>query len=143
MRCNEWLLRATSQYKLPRIYSVIATCCVAILLTSCHDGNAIGDLEARYPIEVESCVCRFLAFEADSYSGIQYDEMLAECNVTTRSGHPTLPPDIVSNPTQDSLRCTEAVEDWHETLAEERAQQASNRQNFKELTQTNDETDHD
>lgn len=114
--------------------------CLSLSLVSCGESDAIGDLESKYPIEIESCVCRFLAFEADSYSGIQYDEMLSQCNTTTRNGHPSLPPDIVSNPTLDSLRCTEAVDDWHETVAEERAQQASNRRNYEEITQTKEET---
>ena len=110
--------------------------CLSLWLVSCGESNVIGDLEAKYPIEIESCVCRFLAFEADSYSGLPYDEMLSQCNKTTRNGHPSLPPDIVSKPLLDSLRCPESVEDWQETVAEERAQQASNRRNYKELTQT-------
>lgn len=113
--------------------------CLSVSLASCGESNAIGDLESKYPIEIESCVCRFLAFEADSYSGLPYDEMLSQCNTTTRNGHPSLPPDIESNPSLDTLRCPESVEDWQETVAEERAQQASNRQNYKELTQTKDE----
>lgn len=104
---------------------------------SCGESNAIGDLESKYPSEIESCVCRFLAFEADSYSGIQYDEMLSQCNTTTRNGHPSLPPDIVSTPSMETLRCSEAVEDWQETVAEELAQQASNRRNYEEITKTN------
>lgn len=112
---------------------------MTVLLVSCGDRNSIGDLESKYPIEIESCVCRHLAFEADSYSGIRYDEMVIQCNKTTRSGHPSLPPDIVSEPTLDSLRCTESVADWHETVAEERAQQASNRRNYEEFNKTEDE----
>ena len=37
----------------------------------------------------------------------------------------------------ESLRCTEAVDDWQETVAEELAQQASNRRNYEEITKTN------
>ena len=103
---------------------------------SCSNGDAIGDLESKYPIEIESCVCRHLAFESDSYSGIQYDEILSQCNKTTRDGHPSLPRNIVSSPSLASLRCTEAVDDWQETVADERAQQASNRRNYEELTTT-------
>ena len=112
---------------------------MSIYLVSCSENDTIGDLESKYPIEIESCVCRFLAFEADSYSGIQYDEMLSQCNQTTRNGHPSLPHDIESNPTLESLRCGEAVEDWQETVAEERAQQASNRRNYEELIKIKDE----
>ncbi len=69
--------------------------------------------------------------------------MLSQCNKSTRDGHPSLPPDIVSNPIIDSLRCTEAVDDWHETVSEERAQQASNRRNYQELSRTNEQLHHD
>ena len=103
---------------------------------SCGNSDAIGDLESKYPIEIESCVCRYLAFESDSYSGLQYDEMLSQCNKATRDGHPSLPRDVTSRPSLDSLRCTEAVEDWVETIADERAQQASNRRNYEELKTT-------
>lgn len=113
--------------------------CLSVTLASCGESDTIGDLESKYPIEIESCVCRFLAFEADSYSGIQYDEMLSQCNTSTRNGHPSLPPDIENRPTIESLRCAEAVEDWQETVTEERAQQASNRRNYEEITQANDE----
>lgn len=62
--------------------------------------------------------------------------MLSQCNKITRNGHPSLSRDIASNPSLDSLRCTEAVEDWRETIADERAQQASNRRSYEELTTT-------
>ncbi len=101
----------------------------------------VGNLESKYPIEVESCVCRFLAFEADSYSRVGYDEMLERCNEMTRAGHPSLRRDISSEPALESLRCTENVEDWRETVVEDLAQQASNRRNYQEITQPTVETE--
>ena len=136
MLCNESSLKATNRLKLPRISLLYAIPCLTLFLSACGNDDAIGDLESKYPIEIESCVCRYLAFESDSYSGIQYDEMLTQCNETTRSGHPSLPADTVSNPPLDSLRCAEAVEDWKETISDERAQQASNRRIYEELTTT-------
>ena len=140
MRCNESLLKAINRFKLRRALQHVAmTLLVLVATTACDESNTIGDLEEKYPIEIESCVCRYLAFEADSYSRLPYDEMVRNCNNTIRSGHPSLPPDITSTPTENSLRCTEAVEDWREKIAEERAQQASNRRNYVELSRTNTE----
>ncbi|MCY3858207.1 MAG: hypothetical protein OXG25_04795 [Gammaproteobacteria bacterium] len=128
---------------MPRFLVLCAKLSLCVCVSSCGNSDAIGDLTAKYPIEIESCVCRFLAFESDSYSGIPYNDMLSQCNKFTRDGHPSLPPDIVSNPTIDSLRCTEAVDDWHETVSEERAQQASNRRNYEELSRTSEQLHHD
>ena len=75
-----------------------------------------------------------MAFESDSYSGIEYKEMVVNCNETIRSGHPGLPQSIESEPVLDELRCEEAVDDWQETKLEEAAQQESNRRAYRELT---------
>lgn len=122
------------RYRVAQVFALGTVTGLCVYLAACSESDAIGDLKSKYPIEIESCVCRYLAFEADSYSGMPYDEMLLQCNETTRNGHPSLPSNIVSNPSLDSLRCPESVEDWQETVAEELAQQASNRRNFEELT---------
>lgn len=105
----------------------------AFFVSSCGKESAIKNLAEKYPIEIESCVCRQLAFEADSYSRINYDEMVQQCNSTIRGGHPSLPSDIKSEPTIESLRCSEVAKDWREVVEEDLAQQASNRKNYQEL----------
>ncbi|MYD42765.1 MAG: hypothetical protein F4W90_02610 [Gammaproteobacteria bacterium] len=96
-------------------------------------------LESKYAIEVEGCICRYLAFEADGYTRVTYKEMLDHCNVTIRNGHPSLPANIVSEPNVTTLRCTEDVEDWNAVVAEALAQQASNRRNFQDFAKPKNE----
>lgn len=108
----------------------------AACLSGCSEDAIVAELEAKFPIEVEGCVCRFLAFEADGYTGVKYAEMLEHCNVTIRNGHPSLSPTITSEPEIASLRCTEDVEDWTEEVEEALAQQASNRRNYAKPNDT-------
>ena len=124
-----------------RQLQALVLCATVFCVTSCSNEGVIGDLIAKYPIEVESCICRYLAFEADSYSGVKFPEMVEYCNTTTRSGHPSLPEDIRSEPSMSSLRCPEYVEDWQGVVAEAEAQQASNRRNFDELMKAEEATE--
>ena len=133
VRCIVSSLRATSRHKLPVRLRLALLGTFVLLITACSKESAIKNLEAKFPIEIESCVCRQLAFEADSYSRIEYDEMVQQCNATIRGGHPSLPTDIKSEPTIESLRCSEVAKDWQEVVEEDLAQQASNRKNYQEL----------
>ena len=134
--CIAWLSRVISQINVISLRS-FSTIALLAVCTACDNGALVGNLEKRFPIEVESCLCRYLAFEADSYSHVSYEDMLNHCNTLTRQGHPSLPDDIISEPGLDALRCPDDVEDWREVLEEERAQEASNRQNYKEIMQLN------
>ena len=64
---------------------------------------------------VESCLCRTLAFEADSFSGISYAVMVKRCNETVHRANPArYSADATSAPTIDALRCPDDVADWRE-----------------------------
>ena len=64
---------------------------------------------------VESCICRTLAFEADSFSGLAYPAMIERCNETVHNANPArYPPTARSEPSVDELRCPDDVADWRE-----------------------------
>ena len=70
---------------------------------------------------IESCLCRTLAFEADSFTGISYGAMTERCNETVRRANPArYSPDATSAPRVETLRCPDDVADWRET-AQDRA----------------------
>ncbi len=70
---------------------------------------------------VESCLCRTLAFEAESFSGISYGVMTERCNKTVHSANPTRYPSVATSaPRVEALRCPDDVADWREA-AQERA----------------------
>ncbi len=65
---------------------------------------------------VESCLCRTLAFEAESFSGISYAVMTERCNETVHSANPArYPPGATSAPRVDALRCPDDIADWRES----------------------------
>ena len=69
-----------------------------------------------YAKNVESCLCRFLEFETDSYSGLSYEDMQERCNRTVHDANPKrYPASSSSTPEIDALRCPTSVEDWRET----------------------------
>ena len=70
---------------------------------------------------VESCLCRTLAFEAESFSGISYAVMIERCNETVHRANPArYPPAATAVPHVDALRCPEDLADWREA-AQDRA----------------------
>ncbi len=70
---------------------------------------------------VESCICRTLAFEADSFSGISYADMIERCNDTVHDANPArYSPTATSAPNVSTLRCPDDVADWREA-AQDRA----------------------
>ena len=75
--------------------------------------------EARslsYEKNVESCLCRSLEFETDSYSGRTYAGMQERCNDTVHAADPRrYPQDARAAPGIDALRCPVSVREWRET----------------------------
>ncbi len=75
--------------------------------------------EARavsYTKNVESCMCRSLEFETDSYSGLTYEGMLERCNDTVHAANPRrYPEDAHVAPGINGLRCPTSVREWRET----------------------------
>ena len=92
----------------------------ALLTLVCVAGCTFEESEAQrastYPKNVESCVCRSLDFEADSYSGITYENMVVQCNVTVhRANQQRYDASAYEEPGIESLRCPDSVEEWRET----------------------------
>ena len=72
--------------------------------------------EVSYTKNVESCMCRSLEFETDSYSGLSYEGMLERCNETVHAANPRrYPAGAHAAPGIDELRCPTAVREWRET----------------------------
>ena len=89
-----------------------------VILGACSMDD--GEQES-FDKNVESCLCRTLAFEADSFSGISYPAMIERCNTTVHSANPArYPPTAKSEPRVDALRCPDDVADWREE-AQDRA----------------------
>jgi len=72
--------------------------------------------DVSYAKNVESCMCRSLEFETDSYSGRSYEGMLERCNATVHAANPArYPEDAHAAPGIDDLRCPTSVREWRET----------------------------
>ena len=85
-------------------------CLVILGACSMDDGG-----QESFDRNVESCLCRTLAFEAESFSGIPYSEMTERCNETVHTANPArYPPGTSSAPGVDTLRCPEDLADWRE-----------------------------
>lgn len=79
------------------------------------------DGQESFDKNVESCLCRTLAFEAESFTGTSYAVMTERCNETVHGANPArYPPAATSAPSVDTLRCPEDLADWRET-AQDRA----------------------
>ena len=97
---------------------LIAVIFPLVILGACARDDAGQE---SFDKNVESCLCRTLAFEAESFSGISYAVMTERCNETVHSANPTrYPPTATSAPSVDTLRCPDDVADWRET-AQDRA----------------------
>ena len=104
-------------------------------LAACSAEESTDQAQTTYARNVESCTCRILAYEADSYSGITYDDMVKQCNTTVREANPTRYEDAKKlHFKMDEIRCPEDVEDWQETVAEARIHQAASRKRYQEFT---------
>ena len=116
----------------------IALCALTIVssfLVGCDAEETDAQAQISYDRNVESCVCRMLAFEADSYSGLDYNDMIEECNKTVRSANPKrYPSEFHVEMEQTELRCPEDLEDWQEALEETRTHQKVSRDRFQEFT---------
>ena len=94
-------------------------------------GEAAREVFERH---VESCVCRFLDYESESYSGVDYPDMVAECNAIVQQANKGRHRDQSnSNPSLESLRCTDDIDDWRETIEEVKAQQEANREGLQDF----------
>ena len=94
-------------------------------------GEAAREVFERH---VESCVCRFLDYESESYSGVDYADMVAECNTIVQQANKGRHRDQSnSNPLLESLRCTDDIDDWRETIAAVEAQQKANREGLRDF----------
>lgn len=72
--------------------------------------------DVSYEKNVESCLCRSLEFETDSYTGRTFAGMLERCNATVHAANPRrYPEDAHAAPGIDDLRCPTSVEEWRET----------------------------
>ena len=92
----------TLRFALASFYVVTLGAC------SKDDGGQVS-----FDKNVESCICRTLAFEADSFSGMSYPVMIERCNETVHSANPArYPPTTTSAPQVEALRCPEDVDDW-------------------------------
>ena len=99
----------------PRLVAVILP---LVILGACARDDAGQESFDR---NVESCLCRTLAFEAESFSGISYTVMTERCNETVHGANPArYPSTATSAPGVESLRCPDDVADWREA-AQERA----------------------
>ena len=78
-----------------------------------------------------------LAFEADSYSGIDYRDMIQECNKTVRSANPTrYSTEFHTEIEPSALRCPEDLEDWQEAIEEAKTHQRASRDRYEEFTES-------
>lgn len=72
--------------------------------------------DVSYTKNVESCMCRSLEFQTDSYSGLSYERMLERCNETVHAANPRrYSEDAHAAPGIDDLRCPTSVREWRET----------------------------
>ena len=90
----------------------------AALLGGCSYEESEQAQLVSYAKNVESCMCRSLEFEADSYSGLSYAQMLDRCNRTVHDANrQRYPASAGAAPQINSLRCPDAVELWREVGA--------------------------
>ena len=85
-----------------------------------------------------------LAFEADSYSGIEYADMIRECNRTVQTANPTrYSTDFYTEIEPNALRCPEDLEDWQEAIEEAKTHQQASRDRYEEFTESSSKSESD
>ena len=100
------------------IFRFASAICFLAILGACSNDD--GGQES-FDKNVESCLCRTLAFEAESFFGISYSEMIERCNATVHNANPArYPTAATSAPRIDALRCPDDLADWREA-AQDRA----------------------
>ena len=91
----------------------------AVALAAAVACSPLESEEARgvsYAKNVESCLCRSLEFQTDSYSGLTFAGMLERCNETVHAANPRrYPEDARAAPEIGALRCPTSVREWRET----------------------------
>ena len=93
---------------------------LALVLAGCFSAESEQEAEASYALNVENCVCRFLATEEDNYSGLTYEAIVEECNEVARTGNPLRYPDtFISTPRLESLHCDLQRREWIAVVDEE------------------------
>ena len=97
---------------LRRAAAAVALCAAA----ACSPLESEEARGASYAKNVESCLCRSLEFETDSYSGRTFAGMLERCNETVHAANPRrYPADAHAAPDIGALRCPTSVREWRET----------------------------
>lgn len=110
------------------------------MLCGCSDETEAERSKEDFDRNVESCVCRHLEWETDSYSRLPYEDMVQICNETVLSSNPNrYPKELNSRPKLVDLRCQEDVEPWLEAVEENRVLEESNRRLFEEVKQQIDQ----
>ena len=112
--------RTTVSTDFPFIRAVVCILIAAFMTTGCFRQESFEEAKRSYAVNVESCVCRFLFWEEDNYSGLDYEAILDECNRVVHAGNPSrYDESLKSRPELDSLRCETEVKDWKAMMAEE------------------------
>ena len=123
-----------------RILSMVILSGPFLCTSACFTHETAENAELTYPRNVESCVCRKLAWEADSYSRKSYRTMIEECNKTIKTSNPDRDPqEFMFDPEIDSLRCSDDVIDWRETIADAKFHEQSNRQLHSRVRRASEE----
>ena len=104
------------------------------MLSACQSNDSIDNRRIEFGRHVESCICRQLDWQADSYSRLPFEEMAEICNETVHSSNPERFSDqFDARPALSELRCPEDVEAWLEVVEENRVLEESNRKLFNEV----------
>ena len=86
---------------------------LTVSLAACTFEESDFDANVSYQTNVESCLCRFMDFEADSHSGLLYAHMQKRCNETVHDANPTrYETTLYSEPDIETLRCQDEVDAW-------------------------------
>ena len=95
----------------------LAATLAVLVLVACSPMETEEDRRVSYAKNVESCLCRSLEFETDSYSGLTYDRMVERCNETVHAANPRrYPATARAAPGIDTLRCPTSVAEWREAV---------------------------
>ena len=114
------------------------------VLLGCTAEESDTQAQISYDRNVESCICRMLAFEADSYSGIEYGDMIRECNTTVQNANPTrYSMEFHTEIDPNALRCPEDLEDWQEAIEEAKTHQQASRDRYEEFTEPTNNSESD
>ena len=121
--------------------------CLSFAVLGCSfEGESEEQTLVTYARNVESCVCRGLAFDADNIPFRDVAEINETCNEFVRQSNAMRYEGVEPiSYSLDQLRCPEDVEEWQEALAEHRTLEASSRDSYQQFLSSEnndpDETD--